>query len=65
MKPFKLRILEKCIDNGIEQGWKRAHKHIENPSPAVIKDDIALEVMNKIHEFFTFSELENQSEDLL
>lgn len=64
MKAKELRILEMCIDNGIERGWNRAHKHIENPSPGVIKDDIALEVMNEIHEFFTFSELENQSEDL-
>lgn len=65
MKAKELRILEMCIDNGIERGWNRAHKHIEKPSPGVIKDDIALEVMNEIHEFFTFSELENQSEDLL
>ena len=59
MKPNIHKILELCISQGIDRGWNRAHKHNDNPSEYIIKDNVEENIMYEIAEYFTFD-----SEDL-
>ena len=56
MKAKTLVILEMAIEVGIRRGWNRAHKHIENPNEATIRDNIEECVMSEIHEYFSFED---------
>ena len=56
MKAKTLVILEMAINVGVKRGWHRAHKHIENPNEATIRDNIEECVMTEIHEYFSFGE---------
>jgi hypothetical protein len=56
MKPKFYVILEQAIEEGVRSGWHRAHKHVENPQEASIKEAIEDAVMSAIHEYFTFDE---------
>ena len=56
MKAKTLVILEMAIEVGIRRGWHRAHKHIENPNEATIRDNIEECVMSEIHEYFSFED---------
>jgi hypothetical protein len=56
MKVKKLVILEQAIHEGVLRGYRRAHKHIDNPNEGTICDHIEQCVMEQIHEYFTFSE---------
>ena len=56
MKAKTLVILEMAINVCIKRGWHRAHKHVENPNEASIRDNIEECVMSEIHEYFTFDE---------
>jgi hypothetical protein len=49
------KIIERCVDEGVAYGWNRAHKHVDNPTPEQIKEQIAYYVMNEISEWFDFS----------
>lgn len=59
MKPKVRVILEQCIEEGIRFGWRRAHKHVENPSEDAIFSSMEDEIMNKIYEYFEFDEQYN------
>ena len=52
------RVIERAIDVGINYGYNRAHKHIDNPSPDSIKDEILKAVMNEICEILKFDDHE-------
>ena len=56
MKPKIRVILEMAIEAGVRRGWHRAHKHVENPLPSAIMDQIDEAVMSEIYEYFTFDE---------
>jgi hypothetical protein len=56
MKPKLHKIIERCIDNGIERGWNAAHKHVDNPFPDDIKGFISDKIMEELYEYFTFDE---------
>ena len=60
MKPKIYHILNIAIEEGVQRGWRRAHKHVENPSEESIKEAIEDAVMSEIHEYFTFDESEYQ-----
>lgn len=49
-------ILEMAIEDGVKQGWYRAHKHVEKPTEESIKEHIEDQVMSSIYEYFTFDE---------
>ena len=49
-------VLEDCINKGLDAGYRRAHKHVENPSEGAIKDAIANEIWLYIDEMFNFEE---------
>ena len=56
MKPKFHKILETAVEQGVSYGYRRAHKHIENPSEGVIIDSIVEQVMNSLDEWFDFEE---------
>ena len=56
MKVKTLVILEMAINAGVKRGWRRAHKHIENPTEETIHEHIEECVMSEIYEYFTFDD---------
>ena len=59
MKVKTLVILEQAIHEGVLRGYRRAHKHIENPTEVTICDHIEQCVMEQINEYFTFSDTDS------
>lgn len=47
-------VLEDCIEQGIDSGWIRAHKHTDTPETYKIKEEILRYVMLVISEKFKF-----------
>ena len=56
MKPKMRVILEMAIEQGVQRGYHRAHKHVENPTEEAICMSIEDCVMSQIYEYFTFEE---------
>ena len=56
MKPKFRVILEQAIEEGVRMGYRRAFKHIENPTEVFICQHIEEQVMSSIYEYFTFDE---------
>ena len=56
MKPKFRVILEQAIEEGVRMGYRRAFKHVENPSEGTIIEHIEEQVMSSIYEYFTFNE---------
>ena len=56
MKPKFRVILEQAIEEGVRMGYRRAFKHIENPTEVSICQHIEDQVMSSIYEYFTFDE---------
>lgn len=56
MKPKFSKILETAVEQGVSYGYRRAHKHIENPTEGAIIDSIVEQVMNSLDEWFDFEE---------
>ena len=54
MQPNIRTILAKRIEQGIEYGWSRAHKHTDEPHPSKIIESIEIEIWNEIDEVFDF-----------
>jgi len=61
MKVKTLVILERAIEEGVCRGYRRAHKHIENPTEESICDHIEMCVMEQIHEYFDFEDENNET----
>jgi hypothetical protein len=58
MKPKFRVILEQAISEGVRYGYRRAHKHVENPTEDAICEHIEEQVMSSIYEYFDFEENE-------
>ena len=56
MKAKTRVILEMAIEQGVARGYRRAHKHVENPTEEAICMSIEDCVMTQIYEYFTFEE---------
>jgi hypothetical protein len=54
MKPKLRAILERCIAEGLETGYNRAHKHTNTPTRAVMLDEMEQAVWHEIDTYFTF-----------
>jgi hypothetical protein len=52
MKPKFHKILEQAINEGVLRGYRRAHKHVENPTEGAIIDNVVEQVMNSLDEWF-------------
>lgn len=47
-------ILERCIEDGIAHGYRRAHKHVEKPSEGYTVDAISAAIWLEIDTYFDF-----------
>ena len=54
MKLNYRKLIEDCIETGIERGWRRAHKHNETPHSDVIQSTIHDCIMEQFYEYFIF-----------
>ena len=45
-----------AVEQGVKRGYSRAFKHNENPSKEVICDYIEEQVIESLHEYFTFDD---------
>lgn len=48
------KLLNECVEKGIDAGWNKAHKHTDTPSEDLIKEQIENYIMNEISEYFDF-----------
>jgi hypothetical protein len=55
MKVKVYNLISECIERGVEHGYNRAHKHVENPDKISIVDNIHREIMNELCEYFDFN----------
>ena len=65
MKPNSYLIISECVERGVERGWSRAHKHKDNPSEDMIKEQMELNIMNEICEYFKFDEFDIEVDNKL
>jgi len=56
MKVKMYQLIERLVEEGIEAGWNRAHKHTEEPYGDAIKDNIQRYIMNGFDEMFIFEQ---------
>jgi hypothetical protein len=49
-------ILTRAIEDGLEWGWSRAHKHNDNPDREAVLEAMYSEVLNSICEVFDFDD---------
>jgi hypothetical protein len=56
MKPKFRVILEQAINEGVTRGYRRSHKHLENPTEEQICEHIEEQVMSSIYEYFDFDD---------
>jgi hypothetical protein len=47
-------IIERAVEEGIAFGWRRAHKHVDNPDGGTVCNEIHNAVMNALAEIVTF-----------
>lgn len=47
-------VLRRAIEEGVEYGWRRAHKHTDTPDAESIKDQIVTGILNEVCEYFDF-----------
>ncbi len=57
MKPNAYKILQRCIDDGIAYGMRRAFKHTESPTREEIGLHIERAITTEICEWFKFDEV--------
>lgn len=50
------RVLTNAVERGCELGWNRAHKHVDVPTSASIKDEIHTAIMSEISDFVDFNQ---------
>jgi len=60
MKPKMYHILSLAVEQGVRDGWHRAHKHTDNPHEDAVKEHIEDAVMSALHDYFVFDEDEYQ-----
>jgi hypothetical protein len=56
MKPNFHKVLEMALEEGVRFGYRRAHKHVENPHEDAIVDCVVHDAINSIYEWFEFDE---------
>jgi hypothetical protein len=56
MKPKFHVILDQAIEEGVKRGYRKAFKHIEDPTEESICQHIEEQVMSSLYEYFEFGE---------
>ena len=45
-------LLDECLEIGLARGWRRAHKHVDSPSPEAVQEAQHQEILNELYERF-------------
>jgi hypothetical protein len=56
MKPRTYKVLTDAIEDGIQYGWNRAHKHTDQPDRETIFVEMRNAIMLSIDENFSFED---------
>jgi hypothetical protein len=56
MKAKTYQLIQECVENGVQLGFNRAHKHTDTPSDDELQNKIIDSVMIEICEWFSFNE---------
>ena len=56
MKVRAYDVLRRAIEEGVEYGWRRAHKHADSPDAETIKDQLITGILNEVCEYFDFDD---------
>ncbi len=56
MRVRAYEVLRRAIEEGLEYGWRRAHKHTDTPDESSLKDEVLQGIMNEVCEVFDFDE---------
>ena len=56
MKVKMYPLIERIVEEGVDAGWDRAHKHTDTPNEATIKQCIEQYIMNGFDEYFEFAD---------
>jgi hypothetical protein len=59
VKPNAYRLIEQCVETGIELGLNRAHKHTDSPTREQLSEQIYRAVMIEVCEWFVFDDITN------
>jgi hypothetical protein len=51
-------VLWRAVEEGVQYGWRRAHKHTNTPDENYIEQQIVDAVLHEICEYFYFSDSE-------
>jgi hypothetical protein len=54
MKPNWYILITRAVEEGVERGYTRAHKHVDKPDKQLLKDTIIEAVMLEICEIVNF-----------
>jgi hypothetical protein len=54
MKPKTYNLVERCVEDGVAYGYRRAFKHTDSPLEEVILDSIVSGVMLELSAWFNF-----------
>lgn len=54
MKVKMYPLIERIVEEGIDAGYLRAHKHTDNPNPETIKQCIEQYILQGFDEVFEF-----------
>jgi hypothetical protein len=56
MKPKSLKLLERCIEDGVASGLHRAYKRSDTVSREQIQQSIEDAILHEVHEWFDFDQ---------
>jgi hypothetical protein len=49
-------VFSRALEEGIQIGWNRAHKHTDKPDEQTVQEEIHTAVMNSVCEMFDFGD---------
>jgi hypothetical protein len=49
-------VVTRAVEEGINHGWNRAHKHTSTPSEQVVKENMEREILNSLSEVLNFGD---------
>jgi len=50
-------VISRAVEEGIEYGWNRAHKHTDKPSKDLILTEMENAIMNSLSEVLQYGEV--------
>jgi len=51
-------VMRRAVEEGVNLGWRRAHKHTDAPNEEAIKEEIFAGVISAVDEYFDFGDEE-------